>query len=490
MLDAIRVSPDCWQIGIELLLKSINPVSKFFGLTLIRGCLSAAQPPDVNFRVYIREHLWQWINEILSKAEQVPQFIINNAVSVLTLLMKLDFPEVWPTAFADLLTLSSMGWNGVDIIVRVLTEFDLEVVAFNEQRTRQENSHNTIVKDTMRVTSAVRDIVNFLCFVCVESRRSNRIELASSSLSALSHFVSWIDINLFVELGLPTVWEAMNDSAIRGSAFQCIFELLKKGMDSTSKVKLIVTIQLLEKLRSLPLVIQEDDESGLNELAPVIDMIVLEFLNCWNGLEDSLIGSLEYPSENQFSIPSSPETSQTLEMIAILGPLMHECLTYLAFPLFSHPDTDIFVPMLPSMNRLVALVKKQQQLQQQPSSSSAKRQPSSPQTLSCVPPFVFVELVRSIPGYFFAVPYLTTILPVVGNLMKFPSDFEFRLEDEDDIEVIDAISEVRKLFIYIVRVNPDIGFQFIQASWSSLPQPVSQGMYIFVSLSLNQFIFA
>ena len=47
----------------------------------------------------------------------------------------------------------------------------------------------------------------------------------------MSQLVSWIDIGIFKEKGLPTVYDALKDESICGSAFNCLLEVVKKGME-------------------------------------------------------------------------------------------------------------------------------------------------------------------------------------------------------------------------------------------------------------------
>ena len=96
--------------------------------------------------------MWAWTINSLTQNVPIPVFILNNLVTVLTLLIKLQFPESWTTAFADLLEVGRGSTAGLDLTVRVICDLEVEVVMFSEGRGKGEIAHNILIKDAMQLT--------------------------------------------------------------------------------------------------------------------------------------------------------------------------------------------------------------------------------------------------------------------------------------------------------------------------------------------------
>ena len=175
MLDHIRTTPDRWSTGLKLFFEAQGDISKFFGLTLVRDYLSSSSSssasststssskgtavgsdegsnePQAPIRKAIRDAVMGWSGVVSSgSSSTIPPFLLNNVVSILTLCIKLDYPEHWPTAFEDVLTLATRGYAGLDLVVRLLVEMGVEIVEFNVYRSPREIAHNVVIKDAMR----------------------------------------------------------------------------------------------------------------------------------------------------------------------------------------------------------------------------------------------------------------------------------------------------------------------------------------------------
>jgi len=182
------------------------------------------------------------------------KFIVNNLVSIVTLCLKADFPERWPSAFEDLLALAAPGEgqqlnrSGADFAISVLYELDAEVVEFNKDRSAAEIAHNTAIKDLVRERSTAQDLVVFLCASALSWRQAGQVDLGEKALRTLAQLIGWIDVSLTVERALPTVYQCMGDAHIGGAAAACVFELVKKGMDPMLKVQLVGSIELVQAI--------------------------------------------------------------------------------------------------------------------------------------------------------------------------------------------------------------------------------------------------
>lgn len=247
------MSDDRWFTGLKLFFDSRDDVTRFFGLSLTRDYLvlvsqtkQILSPPE---RLQIRDAIMSWTKEFSSASHVIQPFLVNNVASIITLLIKIDYPELWESAFSDVLSLGTTSAFGLAICVKVLNELEIEVVAFDEKRTKTEITHNTIIKDAMRATTVVHDIIVFLCQATVSVRAENNGSLSQSCLECLASMIGWVDLGLIIcEPTLATIYGAVGDERLRAAAYSCLFELVKKGMDPIQKVLTIKGINLIPLL--------------------------------------------------------------------------------------------------------------------------------------------------------------------------------------------------------------------------------------------------
>ena len=140
--------------------------------------------------------------------ENLDKFIINNLVSIVTLCIKIDYPEKWPSAFNDLLLFQDSS-KGIEFIINVLFEFDIEVVEYKLERSQKEMAHNTVIKDRMRDDGVVEKLVDFLCLSAITTRQYMLMDLSCKSLKTLSKLIVWIDISLTINKALPTIYQCL-----------------------------------------------------------------------------------------------------------------------------------------------------------------------------------------------------------------------------------------------------------------------------------------
>jgi hypothetical protein len=111
MLDHIRQQSDCWQIGLNMFFQSVNIVVQFYGLSIVREYLAyhaVSLPSSFDIKSncqHIRDGIMNYITGITEQNISINPSLLNNLVSVVTLLIKIDYPEIWSTAFDDLLAL-------------------------------------------------------------------------------------------------------------------------------------------------------------------------------------------------------------------------------------------------------------------------------------------------------------------------------------------------------------------------------------------------
>lgn len=502
-LNELRSASNRWSIGLELFMAGGTTVVKFFGLSLVRDYLAGSRDEiPVGNRLQIRQVMLNWLASTCSvEASQsqtqpsaIPVYVQNNIATVLVRSLKLDFPSEWPTAFVDILSLSKMGMLGFAVAVRVLIDLDVEVIVYDERRTSEEVTHNSLIKDTMREQNILKDIVEFLCQSTrqlMQSQNSKDGKLTRRCLHALSTMIGWIDVGLIANkdtLGL--LYDCLRVPSLAAAACSCFFELVKKGMDPVSKVMMVCSIELLPRLQQIPIPFSNDDDGSDGDgeddwectyaevLATVIDLLFQEVLSCWYLFEEHVLrivppppAKIGSPSSSRlpsgFSIGGSGSSSSSASNSAvdanaltsvgpIAGSMLHQCVPLL-LTLLAHPDDSVYSAVIPSLSKLMALYKQQ---------SAYERS--------------LKDYATSVPSCFMASAYVISkpdLLMGIFKAMQHDSDFRFDLNDEDDCEVIETKKQVRKLFVNYCRVAPDMCLQLITTVLLQQPQPLSKAPF-------------
>lgn len=460
-LDDLRRNPDQWSIGLSLFYESEGQISKFFGLSLVREYMSVLCKSNLTNQKSchaIREAMMSWTRQAISMLNSnIPNYIINNVVSILTLCLKRDYPENWPDAFADILKLSC--WHpqalevsvytpeevvGADYITRIILELDTEVVIFNEQRTREEVAHNMIIKDAMRECGIINSIVDFLCKSVSCARNSTAgSDISVRCLDILSTLIGWIDINIVTYSALPTIYIAFQDTTLAAAACKCVYEIVKKGMDPMQKVQLIHSINLLHLLVSVP----NHDLEFLARYGSLVDMLLLELLAFWSKFEDTAV-----VVEGNLNLGDSKIMVDLVPIVIV----MLKTSMDLIFQLFGHSEMEVHMTVLPSLHKFVSLLKQQYSQQKKILEYISSSGNSNAET-----------------NYFVASEYLNNLLVIIFKQLQFPLDYKFDENDEEEVEIDEVKKDIKKLFVNCSRIFPVPCLELISAVFSSMAQPFS-----------------
>lgn len=433
-INHLRQRDDSWDVGLQLFYVTSNESARFFSLSLIRDYLNNILPMvGINQTlqedlVKIRSNMLHYVGTAVANSINIPIYLLNNLVSIIALCIKLQYPGIWNTAFFDILSIGKINMIGLDISIKILNEVTVEIIEANENRSKEDIKNNTMIKDHMRGSGILNDIVQFLCQSSISIRSSLTDEQANltsnNCLRCLAGFISWIDINLIVNNTiLPIIYNSFNDNVTRGSACACLYEIVKKGMDPHIKVKLIVSIGLIQVLTSSPIlfspsnIISDIDDDGdfdyEYDLGQLVDIIGEELFGCFINYE-SIAQFLNTPlsidtSDNQVHIPTTAPSIQEI------GPICGTALisiTPIILKLFAHPSSDVSGSVINSMNKFTQLLK-----------SQANKYQNMNNTHST----------------FLAGNYLPDIMTNIYRQIQYPDDFNFDiLDDNDDSGIIEV----------------------------------------------------
>uniref|UniRef100_F6YYP9 Exportin-T n=2 Tax=Ciona intestinalis TaxID=7719 RepID=F6YYP9_CIOIN len=176
--------------------------------------------------------------------------------------------------------------NGAEIFLRILLAVDTEVVDRTIEHTSEVQTHNQLLKDTMR-ERCVNQLVDAWFFILRDlSTYSNCISLCLDTVGA---YVTWIDITLIANnrfmsliLGYLTSSESM---AVRESASECIKEISIKGMLPADKLALVE--QLWAAVESSGVLSNLDNENEIDfviKLSRLVAAMASTLIVAWNRL--------------------------------------------------------------------------------------------------------------------------------------------------------------------------------------------------------------
>lgn len=320
---------------------------------------------------------------------------------------------------------------GLDLVVRVICDLEVEVVMFSEGRGKQEVIHNVLIKDAMRANenSIVKQLVEFLCQSAASARSSN-VELSERCLRCLAELIGWIDISLVAcESTLSCLYLALRDPELCGAVLACLLELVKKGMEPVQKIKMLHAIGLAQVLTSVPIRAgsdeADDSDDAEDELGLVVDVYLVELIGCWSKYEDTLFGvssvsdgSTRPPEPDNSGIGAS-ELQQLKDLAPSISSLLHSLLP-ISLALLNHRDAEceVATTVVPCLGRLIVLMKQQLTHKPQIDAMIARDGGKS--------------------NFFLAYDYLPPLLLGIYQQMQFEEEFSYDPSDDTDAAIIEV----------------------------------------------------
>ncbi|KAH7469096.1 Exportin-T [Phytophthora ramorum] len=410
---AVKSRADGWRVELQLFEHSEHEQVKFYALQALQEALAGGVADDV--AVAVRVELLAWLQSHVAYVESKAPYLKTKLAVVITLLIKRDYPDRWPTAFTELLALLPQGASVVEMYFRILLAINEEIVEFDAQRTQQEAAHNMRIKDAMREGSCMRESFDAIARVLMNADASDVMrQLSASALDTLKRYISWVDIGLVVNDTLwPLLMKLLRDSeTFRCQAANCVFEVIDKGMTPEKKLAMLQQLQILEMLAALP--IREDDEFA-EEIGEVINAVGLELVTCMDAFRHTNRADLLQASG------------------AMLGQLMP-----LVWELFAHESKDVSEEVFEIVNTVGgALLRTETQTAGKPQSESEVFRPSE---------------------------YVPQILHGIYRQTRFPED-----SDSDAAEFEEYRRSLYTIFLNIVRQRPHDTLAFLTNLAQSLP---------------------
>uniref|UniRef100_A0A0D9X1E9 Exportin-T n=1 Tax=Leersia perrieri TaxID=77586 RepID=A0A0D9X1E9_9ORYZ len=212
-----------------------------------------------------------------------PPFLRNKLAQLIALLVRLEYPHVYPSYFLDLIPQSSPPQPGpTDMFARVLVSLDDDLLSQDYPRNAEEASDAGRVKDAMRA-QCVPQIARHWHEVAVSLRAADPA-VAAVALDAARRCISWIDVSLvandvFVPLLFDIALSPASVAPLAAAAVGCLSAVAAKRMDARAKVALLRSLMAAQKGFGSP-------DSGL-KMAHLVTAYAVEALECYRKLGSS-----------------------------------------------------------------------------------------------------------------------------------------------------------------------------------------------------------
>ncbi|KAL3917409.1 MAG: hypothetical protein SGILL_004727, partial [Bacillariaceae sp.] len=388
-----------------------------------------------------------------SSSQWAPAYLRTKVGVLMAHFIHIDFPLAWPSAFDDLMS-PQLLQAAPDIFLRTL-------VALMDEFGKNETDGNAKIKDYVRgysnlqlptqimVSSPDQSISGTLIQTVVGLLEQSlngidatgqvpdkELQTVTLSLTVLKGFMSWVDLMLVLE---EKVLQLIFSSLAKGSstdspladagtaAIECLEELIARGMEDDKKIYLLQQTRVFEHIHS-HVDLKTVDASPID-----VVMETSKFINR-TGLEVFPIiqqRSQQQQQQQQQQLSSTDQTflTQLLELF---------------FLCFAYDDIDVSGAVIPLAGSLV-----------------------------------------SISDMHISETLLPRLLSVTFAQMKYPADFQYDFEDDDEAEEEMYRTELRKLNQKFVRANPELCLQFLSQALAQLPLPLSSAPTSDVEASIN-----
>eukprot|EP00039_Didymoeca_costata_P011075 m.152352 g.152352 ORF g.152352 m.152352 type:complete len:972 (-) comp15052_c0_seq1:171-3086(-) len=264
-LDEFKRSPDGWVQCAQIIADAQqgDPTLRFQSLGVLEFVIQSRYGElDAQQVALLRQALYQWSVSLAEGKIVDASHIRNKVAQVLVLLFFHEFPEVWPTFFSDHISLIVVGGPPVmDYFLRILDAIDEKIVDREISRSEAERTRNSNLKDAMRL-NAMADIAE-TWLKCLQAYGETQPELCCKCLQIMKKYVTWVDINLFVnEHVIPLLFGLISSSVqLRADACNCIRGIIEKGMDGQAKSEIINRLELINYTTSWTVNIENDEEN-------------------------------------------------------------------------------------------------------------------------------------------------------------------------------------------------------------------------------------
>ncbi|KAH8582399.1 tRNA exportin type nuclear export [Cryptosporidium sp. chipmunk genotype I] len=198
----------------------------------------------------VREALADYLRDRV-RMENTQSYLKNKISELYVTMIYVDYPENWPSAFVDIVSLVTANDWMPDMFIRILCTFDKMIVSNIGMQSAEEISLRRKIKDIMRVNGDLNHIVQAWIFVVSKHKSQtfakDTIQLLSSSMKMMESFIDWIDISYAVNNEVMSIiLNFLNpvDSPVVVETLNFLSAILLKGMPPKLKIQLFKDLNI------------------------------------------------------------------------------------------------------------------------------------------------------------------------------------------------------------------------------------------------------
>ncbi|KAJ3215282.1 pre-tRNA nuclear export protein [Dinochytrium kinnereticum] len=291
--DRVRADAGGWQLCLALFtaVPRRAPQSRFAALQFLEEVTRTKhQDLDPSQFLYLRQSLWSWIQGVLDLTE--PPYIRNKLAQVVVVIFRVQYPEIWPTFFDDMIGFlkehsgTPRSDVALDFFLKLCFSIDEEVVNMDVRRSEAEIVRNTAIKDKMRETAVVQ-LRDAWFSLLAHYWKLRNLEVTGSLLRIIGLYVAWVDIKLIVDPGfISSLYEFLATPGLRTSALQCLMGIAEKGMGPAEKLDLIQALRITDVFEQL--FTEDMDESLVDLLGKFVNSLGMDLCTCWQNSANSM----------------------------------------------------------------------------------------------------------------------------------------------------------------------------------------------------------
>jgi exportin-T len=176
-------------------------------------------------------------------------YLANKLAQVYALLMRHEYPNLWPHALTALLSHLQMGEDVIDMFLRVLRAVDAEIINVECHGSASDAGVAMRVKDGMRL-QCMSDIAG-AWYLILQTFHQTRAGLVQDCLRSMAAFIPWLDIHLIVnDKFVPALYSLLEKDEFVEEVAACLTEIVLKKMEPAAKRALISSVIDLGTLQS------------------------------------------------------------------------------------------------------------------------------------------------------------------------------------------------------------------------------------------------
>ncbi|XP_076358684.1 exportin-T-like isoform X2 [Tachypleus tridentatus] len=415
--EQLKSSEDGWQLCVRTLTSGQNFDENvaFFCIQVVEHYIKTryAQSEEKE-QHFLRDFVKHWLNNQSREGKVHKVFIRNKIAQLVCLIFLADFPHSWPNFFDDLLKLLTLGSSGADYFLRILLAVNSDVADKEIARTQKEIQRNVVVKDTIRDHNVLSMVDSW--YHIVTTYQTSNPELSCLCLEVIGAYVAWIDINLIANNRFVNVLvHYLSMPQLREAACDCIIEIINKGMDPSTKTKLVESfVSVLEQADVLNLSKAGEDPDFMIKIAKLVNGIGTSLLASWTKL-------------SRMSVCNPEQLATTQKAV--------ENKVTLLLQFLSHRDNDVSLGVCDFAREYIQFLKQQ----------------------------------SSIAAYRFAgKSNAEAMLCIIIKKYKYDNSYNFDHQGEDDISFDDYRKSLKVLFDNLAQLWKNLPFQEVEVALTFL----------------------